>query len=233
MRKKQIKAKAKHQRTALKSARERAKWANGKNALDYVTFYGTVRISSLDPVDLGADAGSKSQHTDASKPVYPPVVPRAKDGNELVSGDHISMQMDSEFLGVQVPYWHHGLYLGGGEFGHMVIHYSGNAGPESTGKIEIVPIDKFGETYQIEVVPHPSPKYNREASIRRAMSRHKENAYSLLFNNCEHFVNWCIDGEHRSEQVDLAAGLTPITSSIYANVLRPQAIKMMREKFDS
>ena len=28
--------------------------------------------------------------------------------------------------------------------------------------------------------------------------------YNLQFNNCEHFVTWCIQGVHHSEQVDQA-----------------------------
>jgi hypothetical protein len=36
------------------------------------------------------------------------------------------------------------------------------------------------------------------------MSRIGENNYRLLSNNCEHFCEWCLRGEHRSEQVDRA-----------------------------
>jgi len=31
----------------------------------------------------------------------------------------------------------------------------------------------------------------------------------LASNNCQHFVNWCIEGEHRSEQVDGALSVVP------------------------
>ncbi len=55
-------------------------------------------------------------------------------------------------------YYHHGLFLGG----ELVIHYSGMAGPESTGKVEIVPIDAFGDQAQIELVFHPSRKFSPE-----------------------------------------------------------------------
>lgn len=39
-------------------------------------------------------------------------------------------------------------------------------------------------------------------SVARARSRLGESRYSLVFNNCEHFVNWCIEGESRSQQVE-------------------------------
>jgi hypothetical protein len=29
-----------------------------------------------------------------------------------------------------------------------------------------------------------------------------EDRYSVLTNNCEHFCEWCVRGEHRSYQVD-------------------------------
>ena len=34
------------------------------------------------------------------------------------------------------------------------------------------------------------------------MSRIGEQRYNLLFNNCEHFANWCKTGRHRSSQVE-------------------------------
>ena len=39
-------------------------------------------------------------------------------------------------------------------------------------------------------------------TLRRAMSRIGEQNYNLLFNNCEHFANWCKTGRHRSGQVE-------------------------------
>lgn len=36
----------------------------------------------------------------------------------------------------------------------------------------------------------------------RAYSRLGEAHYSTLFNNCEHFVLWCIEGFHYSKQIN-------------------------------
>ena len=39
----------------------------------------------------------------------------------------------------------------------------------------------------------------------RAHNRLGERSYNLLFNNCEHFVMWCIKDQHHSPQVTEAA----------------------------
>jgi hypothetical protein len=38
--------------------------------------------------------------------------------------------------------------------------------------------------------------------VRRARMRLGENRYNVLTNNCEHFCEWRVRGEHRSYQVD-------------------------------
>jgi len=44
-------------------------------------------------------------------------------------------------------------------------------------------------------------KFDRAESVERAYSRLGEDDYHILFNNCEHFVSWCISGVHSSEQI--------------------------------
>ena len=39
-------------------------------------------------------------------------------------------------------------------------------------------------------------------SCGRARSRLGENRYRFFSNNCEHFSEWCVNGEHRSPQVE-------------------------------
>lgn len=39
-------------------------------------------------------------------------------------------------------------------------------------------------------------------TLRRAMSRIGEQRYNLLFNNCEHFANWCKTGRYSSAQME-------------------------------
>jgi hypothetical protein len=54
--------------------------------------------------------------------------------------------------------------------------------------------------------------YNDEESVERAHSRLGEDWYNVLTNNCEHFVNWCINGLHNSEQVN---GLIAAAANVY------------------
>jgi Lecithin retinol acyltransferase len=44
--------------------------------------------------------------------------------------------------------------------------------------------------------------FDRNEVVRRARLRLGENRYHVLTNNCEHFCEWCVRGEHRSYQVD-------------------------------
>lgn len=94
-------------------------------------------------------------------------------------------------------YTHHGIYCGH----DRVVHYSGSSSSGTDGKIEVCHLSKFiFDDYKI--VQHPTRIYTPEQSIERAFSRLGETRYCLIFNNCEHFVNWCIDGESVSEQVE-------------------------------
>lgn len=98
-------------------------------------------------------------------------------------------------------YTHHGICIGDG----LVIHYAGFAREMASGAIEIASLDEFAGGNPVEVVPHPSRRHSRSESVDRAFRRLGEDWYNLVLNNCEHFVNWCIDGEHASPQVARAA----------------------------
>ena len=112
-------------------------------------------------------------------------------GAKMKAGDHIAS--------ARSVYTHHGIYLGANE----VVHYSGWAdGLCSGGEIEITSIDRFASGGSIRVVEHSVRKYDANETICRAYSRLGEDWYSVLLNNCEHFANWCIDGQHNSEQVN-------------------------------
>ena len=90
-------------------------------------------------------------------------------------------------------YKHYGIDCGDG----TVIHYR-----------------KPGETIErtsLETFSRGKPIYKAEYSdgfgyipdvvVERAKSRLGENDYNLLFNNCEHFANWCKTGISDSKQV--------------------------------
>jgi len=94
-------------------------------------------------------------------------------------------------------YTHHALGVGD----EKVIHYSGLANDLTTqGVIEEIELDVFSQGREIQVKHHEDRKFSLEEAILRASLRLGEAQYHILHNNCEHFVEWCISGEHRSWQ---------------------------------
>lgn len=87
---------------------------------------------------------------------------------------------------------HHGIYVGYG----LVIENLLEEG------IVAVPINTFADGAPIKIRNHPFPKFTAREAVQRAYSRIGEKSYDLLTNNCEHFVNWCIEGLYTSRQVD-------------------------------
>ena len=96
-------------------------------------------------------------------------------------------------------YQHHGIYVGSGK----VIHYGGYRDGFSKDTVIETSLKKFTQGYECGVVKHENRKYSPRESVKRARSRLGEDFYNLLFNNCEQFVNWCIDGKHTSTQTNL------------------------------
>jgi len=94
-------------------------------------------------------------------------------------------------------YTHHGLGLGD----DRVIHYSGLANDfANEGVIEEISLSEFAEDKEIKIRPHLDRKYKPDETIIRAGLRLGEAQYHILHNNCEHFVEWCITGQHQSDQ---------------------------------
>ena len=109
-------------------------------------------------------------------------------------GDHLVVQ--------HFCYTHHGVYVGNGQ----VIHYQGPfSGDGFERRIILSTLDDFHGNQPLQVMAHPNRPFSREAGVARAFSRLSEHDYHLLFNNCEHFVLWCIEGQHDSPQVNNAS----------------------------
>ena len=102
----------------------------------------------------------------------------------LKLGDHL--------IARRVGYTHHGLYLGDGN----VLEYLMNEG------VTIVPLSSFANGHEIFIREHKNARYQGIQAVNRGMLRLGENHYNLLTRNCEHFVNWCIEGIESSRQVD-------------------------------
>ena len=95
-------------------------------------------------------------------------------------------------------YTHHGVYVGAG----TVVHYGAFAFHWHRGPVEEVSLSGFAHGHAVWVRPAGPDALRCEDIVRRARSRLGENRYRLLSNNCEHFSEWCVNGEHRSPQVD-------------------------------
>jgi len=93
---------------------------------------------------------------------------------------------------------HHGIYVGDGN----VVHYAGFTHGIVNGPVEEISLHQFtcGRTVWTD---YASPvSFCADEVVRRARSRVGENHYRLFSNNCEHFCEWCLRGEHRSYQVE-------------------------------
>lgn len=104
-------------------------------------------------------------------------------------------------------YIHHGLYAGCG----MVIHYSGLSAGLNAGPVEEITLEQFAGKRGYSIIKNETATHSGPSAIQRARSRLGEDQYNVLTNNCEHFVRWCLNGQHESKQVKhaikAAAGL--------------------------
>ena len=119
-----------------------------------------------------------------------------KETTKMQVGDHLVVR--------RLGYTHHGLYAGKG----TVVHYSGTLTEKRHACVEETTLKDFSKGAKIGVREHPNRTYCPKRSVERARARIGEDNYSLFGNNCEHFVNYCIEGKQRSQQVDVAAGIS-------------------------
>jgi hypothetical protein len=75
-------------------------------------------------------------------------------------------------------YTHHRIYVGAGK----VVHYGGLARELRSGPVEEVALARFAIGRSARVAAGVPPKFG------------------LLTDNCEHFCEWCLRGQHRSYQ---------------------------------
>lgn len=73
-----------------------------------------------------------------------------------------------------------------------------------TGGIQILSMEKlleFIKRYQVTNIERFKGNHlQRHHAVLRAINRIGEKAYNLVFNNCEHFKNWVLNGEGVSTQ---------------------------------
>jgi hypothetical protein len=93
---------------------------------------------------------------------------------------------------------HHGIYVGRG----AVVQYGGLAWGLRRAPVQEVSLTAFTQGYPVWVRSEGSRRFDGDVVVRRARSRVGEDRYSVLKNNCEHFCEWCVRGEPRSDQVN-------------------------------
>ena len=106
--------------------------------------------------------------------------------------------MGSHVVTARRGYLHHGIYVGAGK----VVHYAGLTNGLHRGPVEETSLGSFARGRTVRVKSGAPASFDRRDVIDRARSRIGENCYRLLTNNCEHFCEWCLHGEHRSYQVE-------------------------------
>lgn len=114
-------------------------------------------------------------------------------------------------IGVQrLAYKHFGIYAGEFEGKKLIIHYNDKI-KGGNGEIEITSFEDFVKDDQWWIENFSEFSYTDEGcseSLSRATSRLGEKKYNLIWNNCEHFVSWCVTGQSQSGQVvEIAVGL--------------------------
>ena len=111
---------------------------------------------------------------------------------------------------VRIPvgsFYHYGIYVSDDEvieFGDAPL--GGFGRDESAIRVISVTMDAFSHGI-IPEVAHPDAgekkkRFSPEETAARARARLGEGGYSLLHNNCEHFVNCCAFGESACSATD-------------------------------
>ena len=111
-------------------------------------------------------------------------------------------------------YTHHG--LGDGHDG--VIHYSEPMDGPAKGYVRRTSLSQFARGGDIKIREYQSRRFSQDEAVKRAESCIGKGGYSMLGNNCEHFVSWCITGDHNSKQVIRAATVATLLSTQGARV---------------
>lgn len=103
-------------------------------------------------------------------------------------------------------FYHHGIYIGNDE----VVQFGlPNAPYSSWDEIKVLrsPIADFcgsASFYEVYVFDRKERKRKKRDAeiIETALSKVGEGGYHLLYNNCEHFANFCVYGEASSAQIE-------------------------------
>jgi hypothetical protein len=133
----------------------------------------------------------------------------------------INMKIGDHLVSPRTAYSHHGLYVGSGN----VVHYyvAGSVKSKSDGVIAITSLKEFCQGSSVHIKDHKTRLYSREESVNRACSRLGEGDYNIIIRNCEHLVNWSINGVPISGQVNnviiTAVGYKVLTKTVASKAI--------------
>lgn len=107
---------------------------------------------------------------------------------------------------------HYGIYIGlyevgPGVWGHAVVHNS-----KKQRGVVIDTLERFSCRERVAIASRAVPGYE-DVVVNRALSWYGSK-YDLIGFNCEHMVNLAQQGEHKSQQLRNAAGLTAVLSTL-------------------
>ncbi len=89
---------------------------------------------------------------------------------------------------------HHGMLVGN----HQVIYCQAAGGSHQANQLALTSLEAFSQGYPVQIKEHALRLFSREESIARAYAQLGERQ---PFANGEQFVNWCIDGPHRTSKL--------------------------------
>ena len=129
--------------------------------------------------------------------------PSATDVATPARGSDHDLPLGAHLVTPRFGYAHHGIHVGNGK----VVHYAGlSRALLLRGPVEEVSLAEFADGRAVSIKARPLPRFAPAEIVARAKSRLGENRYRLTSNNCEHFCEWCLSGESRSEQVERVIG---------------------------
>lgn len=129
---------------------------------------------------------------------------------------HEEPRLGAHLVTRRFAYAHHGIYVGAGN----VVHYAAFASNWHRGPVQEVSLSGFAHGHPVWVRPARSDALQCEEIVRRARSRLGEDCYSLWSNNCEHFSEWCVHGQHRSPQVERLLARLRCVSRVFHRLVR-------------
>ena len=128
----------------------------------------------------------------------PPSTEFGPAGSDRVLGANEEPPLGAHLVTPRFAYAHHGIYVGGG----AVVHYRAFACEWRRGPVEEISLARFAHGHPVRVRAPRVRGLPPADIVDRARSRLGEDRYRFFSNNCEHLSEWCVNGEHRSPQVE-------------------------------